>query len=160
LLALPPLLLLLLLLLLLVLAVQVLTSQSLATFSLVDCCQSLLNKTLEVLPPYQLAALQQQLAATVAAGRHEASTPFPADWQLPGVRAAMRLARYSLARCGAVAALMTRLASIPEMFEMARATGLTLNQVGRPQQRPRQCAIAWQHSAALSSTPCWSDAGQ
>lgn len=45
------------------------------------------------------------------------------------MRAALRLARYSLARCGAVLGLMNRLASVPESFEMARATGLTLNQV-------------------------------
>lgn len=47
------------------------------------------------------------------------------------MRAALRLARYSLARCGAVLGLMNRLASVPESFEMARATGLTLDQVNR-----------------------------
>ena len=45
------------------------------------------------------------------------------------MRAALRLARYGLARCGAVLGLMQRLASVPESFEMARATGLTLDQV-------------------------------
>jgi hypothetical protein len=48
---------------------------------------------------------------------------------VPAVRAALRLARYGLARCGAVLGLMQRLASVPESFEMARATGLTLDQV-------------------------------
>lgn len=37
---------------------QVLTSQSLATFTLSDCVVSLLDQTLEVLPAYQLARLQ------------------------------------------------------------------------------------------------------
>jgi hypothetical protein len=54
--------------------------------------------------------------------------------QVPAVRAALRLARYSLARCGAVLGLMHRLASVPESFEMARATGLTLDQ-GRGRNR-------------------------
>lgn len=142
-----------------------LTSQSLATFSLVDCCHSLLNQTLEVLPGHQLAALQQQLArtppspaATSSRSLTDLAPAGPDDTepaglthvdhsnrpqqqqqthqgivvapeQLAGVRAAMRLARYSLRRCAAVSALMERLASVPETFEMARATGLTLNQV-------------------------------
>lgn len=139
-----------------------LTSQSLATFSLVDCCHSLLNQTLEVLPAHQLAALQLQLAHTPPAGTagwmSTSSDLAPAgaaespgaecdtsagasshvqhlegvvvsSVQVPGVRAGLRLARYSLRRCAAVSALMERLASVPESFEMARATGLTLNQV-------------------------------
>lgn len=147
-----------------------LTSQSLATFSLVDCCHSLLNQTLEVLPSHQLAALQQQLAhtpAAAAAGRPRSFTDLapagPAESsgaagntamgpvggsqhsqdlvlspdQVAGVRAGLRLARYSLRRCAAVSALMERLASVPESFEMARATGLTLNQVSEG-----RCAVA------------------
>ncbi len=45
------------------------------------------------------------------------------------MRAALRLMRYGLARCDAVGALLLRLAGVPETFEMARATGLTLTQV-------------------------------
>ncbi|KAF6253905.1 hypothetical protein COO60DRAFT_1642829 [Scenedesmus sp. NREL 46B-D3] len=119
---------------------QVLTGQGLATFSLVDCCHSLLNRTLEVIPSHTLAALQQQLAATPAATAPAATATAAAaaaaaadilvdDSQLPGVRAGLRLARYSLGRCGAVAELLGRLATVPEVFEMARATGLTLEQV-------------------------------
>jgi DNA polymerase delta subunit 1 len=134
-------------LLLLLLLLQVLTSQGLATFSLVDCCHSLLNRTLEVIPNHTLAALQQQLAATppatplppaAAAANDTSPHASPAvavadsvvgENQLPGVRAGLRLARYSLGRCAAVADLMWRLATVPEVFEMARATGLTLEQV-------------------------------
>lgn len=43
----------------------------------------------------------------------------------------MRVARYALRRCDAVLCLLHRLATIPEMIESARATGLTLVQVGR-----------------------------
>jgi DNA polymerase delta subunit 1 len=127
-----------LLLRLLLLLLQVLTSQGLATFSLVDCCHSLLNRTLEVIPNHTLAALQQQLAATppptpAAAAANSASLNAAVvdEDQLPGVRAGLRLARYSLGRCAAVADLMGRLATVPEVFEMARATGLTLEQVRR-----------------------------
>lgn len=38
--------------------------------------------------------------------------------------------RYSLRRVQVVAALLSRLATLPETFEMGRATGLTLTQVG------------------------------
>lgn len=44
--------------------------------------------------------------------------------------AGVRLATYSLARVDSVRALMARLATLPEAFEMARVTGLTLGQVG------------------------------
>jgi len=40
-----------------------------------------------------------------------------------------RLARYGMARSDAILHLLQQLATIPECFEMARATGLTLNQV-------------------------------
>jgi DNA polymerase delta subunit 1 len=128
-----------LLLLLLLLLPQVLTSQGLATFSLVDCCHSLLNRTLEVIPSHTLAALQQQLAATLPADHADSANASSfnrpvhdvvGEGQLPGIRAGLRLARYSLGRCAAVADFMARLATVPEVFEMARATGLTLEQVG------------------------------
>lgn len=61
---------------------------------------------------------------------------------VPAVRAALRLVRYSLARCGAVLGLMDRLASVPESFEMARATGLTLDQV-------------WGRSSQLAAAACF-----
>jgi hypothetical protein len=41
---------------------------------------------------------------------------------------ALRIARYALRRGDAVASLLHRLATLPEMVEMARATGLTLQQ--------------------------------
>lgn len=49
--------------------------------------------------------------------------------QLTGVRAALRLSRYSLARCAAVGRLVMHLATLPETFEMARVTGLPLEMV-------------------------------
>jgi hypothetical protein len=62
---------------------------------------------------------------------------------VPGTAAmadALRVARYALRRCDAVGSLLQRLATVPEMFEMARATGLTLGQVGA-----RKCAHACIH---------------
>lgn len=95
----------------------------------------------QIIPSHVIAALQQQLAAAPPNSQPQAQPPTqpqpqhsqecPAE-QLPAIRAALRLARYSLARCGAVLGLMQRLASVPESFEMARATGLTLDQVGGP----------------------------
>lgn len=144
---------------------QVLTSQSLATFTLVDCAQSLLGETLEVLGAHHLAALAQCVKEARAAGggvagsgaaaqqtpvegrrpsgsgRHPQQPGTPAagaageagaaaaiapSWQA----AAARLARYSLRRVQLVGQLLARLATLPEAFEMARVTGLTLNQVG------------------------------
>lgn len=43
--------------------------------------------------------------------------------------AGARLARYCLARTRSIFMLLQQLATVPECFEMARATGLTLNQV-------------------------------
>jgi hypothetical protein len=103
----------------------------------------------QIMPAHVVAALQQQLAAATrptpphdkhrspptptttpaAAAGGSATSHAASQQQLPAVRAALRLARYSLGRCGAVLGLMNRLASVPESFEMARATGLTLNQV-------------------------------
>jgi hypothetical protein len=98
------------------------------------------------MPSHTLAALQQQLAATPPAAAQPAAAAAAAaaagqvvtsdDDQLPGVRAGLRLARYSLGRCAAVTDLMARLATVPEVFEMARATGLTLEQVGKA-----RCAV-------------------
>lgn len=166
---------------------QVLTGQSLATFSLVDCCQSLLDLTLEIMPAHVIASLHRELAAAAATSPAAApsgqpqqphprrSTPASAtatpqaapagstaahslissssapsghstaadvqESQVPAVRAALRLARYSLARCGAVLGLMHRLASVPESFEMARATGLTLDQVAYNAQMIRTLSL-------------------
>lgn len=83
---------------------QVLTGQSLATFTLVDCCQSLLSQTMEVLPPAALAGLAAQVAAaggaaglgssTAAAGGDGSGSALAlAVGHHPGVAAALRLAR-------------------------------------------------------------------
>jgi DNA polymerase delta subunit 1 len=162
----------------------VLTSQSLATFTLVDCAQSLLGETLEVLGAHHLAALAQcvkeassssraaggsSAAGSSAAaqqtpvkgrrsagsGRHPQQPATPAaggtgeaaaaaaiapSWQA----AAARLARYAQRRVQLVGHLLARLATLPEAFEMARVTGLTINQVGgRSGQGLRQ----WQWTA-------------
>lgn len=93
---------------------QVLTSQSLSTFSLVDCCQSLLNVSLEVISPLQLAQMWKLLGSQEEG--EMAST-------------AVRLARYALKRVDVVRDLMAKLATLTETFEMARATGLTIPQV-------------------------------
>jgi DNA polymerase delta subunit 1 len=126
-------------------ALQVLTSQSLATFTLADCAQTLLGETLEVLGAHHLAALYhcvrdasqagsggggstaQRLstAAAGAAGAGAAPGAVAPSWQA----AAARLARYALRRVQLVRQLLERLATLPEAFEMARVTGLTINQV-------------------------------
>jgi hypothetical protein len=114
-------------------ALQVLTGQSLATFSLVDSCQSLLGSTLEVLGPHHLAALWQQA--------HGPPPPQQQQLQLQGAcacagpapggarGAAARLAAYTLRRVDVMVRLMGQLATLPEALEMARVTGLTLPQV-------------------------------
>lgn len=92
-----------------------LTGQSLATFSLVDCTQSLLGETLEVLAPYQLARLWQQLQQKPMAGSSggsstgsgsdiitaEAFNPGPAGGALKDMneRSAVRLARLVPTNC-------------------------------------------------------------
>jgi DNA polymerase delta subunit 1 len=178
----------------------VLTSQSLATFTLVDCAQSLLGQTLEVLGAQHLAALSQlvreaapparssgpgspsgsQAAAPPGGGSSGAAelrtpvrfrgrggqqqgtpgsaathgrdgsgagagagaaSPGPAaaaeagaaiapSWQA----VAARLARFTVRRMQLVAQLLGHLATLPEAFEVARFTGLTINQVGGGQR--------------------------
>ncbi|KFM28990.1 DNA polymerase delta catalytic subunit [Auxenochlorella protothecoides] len=93
---------------------QVLTSQNLSTFTLTDCVQSLLGGTLETLAPREVAAL----AAGDGAGL-------------------LRLARYMATRARAVRALLLHLATVPDMVEMARVTGLTLGQVAYQAQMVR-----------------------
>jgi DNA polymerase delta subunit 1 len=171
---------------------QVLTSQSLATFTLVDCAQSLLGQTLEVLGAHHLAALSQMVrearpaapgaapsgpaspsgssraAAPGGGAAAEPQTPVrfrgrvgqqqqqqgqgtPSSAATPGraggsgsqaageagqaiapswQAAAARLARYTLRRLQLVGQLLGHLATLPEAFEMARVTGLTIDQVG------------------------------
>jgi hypothetical protein len=103
---------------------QVLTGQGLATFTLTDCVQSLLGETIEVLAPHHLAALQQQVAADAAGPAAARGAALESSRA-----AALRLARYARRRVAAVSSLAERLATLPECFEMARATGLTCGQV-------------------------------
>ncbi|GIL72478.1 hypothetical protein Vretifemale_2820 [Volvox reticuliferus] len=103
---------------------QVLTSQTLATFSLVDCCQSLLGETLEVLGPFHLARL-----AAEAQGRQALPAPPPASPRQVAAAAAARIASYVVRRVDVIVRLTSRLATLPEAFEMARVTGLTIPQV-------------------------------
>lgn len=49
---------------------------------------------------------------------------------MPAEAGALRMARHAMRRVGVVEALLHRLATIPEAIEMARATGLTIGQVG------------------------------
>ncbi len=52
----------------------------------------------------------------------------------PQQRAAARLARYLLRRTALVEQLMGLLATVPDTFEAARVTGLTIPQAGLPEQ--------------------------
>ncbi|KAL4423537.1 hypothetical protein ABPG77_006560 [Micractinium sp. CCAP 211/92] len=97
------------------------TAQSLETFSLVDCVHKLLGQTLEVLRPGTLAAL-----AGLSGPQHAGGSAAAAAASSAGEAGAVRVARYALRRCDAVLCLLHRLATIPEMIESARATGLTL----------------------------------
>jgi len=91
---------------------QVLTGSTLSSFSLVDCVQTLLGQTLEVIRPNHIMS---HLVNNNNGKEKEGGT--------------LRLARYSNQRCRMIHALLDQLATIPEGFEMARATGLTINQV-------------------------------
>ncbi|KAF5833190.1 DNA polymerase family B-domain-containing protein [Dunaliella salina] len=53
----------------------------------------------------------------------------------------VRLARYSMARTEMVLLLLQQLATIPECFEMARVTGLSLNQVAYKAQMSRTWSL-------------------
>jgi len=78
-----------------------------------------------VLRPGRLAALAGQMGM-LHAPQHAQQMPDLAAAEAD----AMRLARYTLRRCDAVYSLLHRLSTVPEMIESARATGLTLEQVG------------------------------
>lgn len=106
---------------------QVLTSQNLASFSLVDCVQSILGETMEVLGAHKVASLAGINSAAAAAGNIENMTE--EEKEILKQSNAVRLARYTLRRTAAVHALLNQLATIPEAIEMARATGLTIGQV-------------------------------
>ncbi len=135
-----------------------LTGQSLATFSLVDCCQSLLGETLEVLSPTALFRLWDQArgqappqppatpgASRTLLGRSQAggvgggvigAGSGSGGGMAPAAAAAVagagvaRLVSYIVRRVDVVVRLLARLATLPEALEMARVTGLTLPQVG------------------------------
>lgn len=123
---------------------QVLTAQGLATFSLADCVQSVLGETIEVLAAHDLAALQRQLALGLpegggGGGGGLAGEEDPAPD--PRRAAALRLARYTRRRAAAVWGLTARLATLPEALEMARATGLTVEQVHHNAQMVRTWSL-------------------
>lgn len=121
----------------------------------VDCVQSILEQTLEILSPYQLACLLLDIQGRARPGRAGGSAKGSAADQQPAGQqgrtaagslcqdqhgnddprlapgpAAARLARYSLRRVQAVRQLVERLAVLPEAFEMGRVCGLTIPQVG------------------------------
>ena len=134
---------------------QVLTGQNLATFSLVDCVQSILGRTLEVLAPWRLAGLLKGGSGGGSGGEnadnddtddgeiHTSSTPVrgikkqPKTTDPPNAASLLRVARYCAQRAVSVRALLVRLATVPELVEMARATGLTLTQTAYQAQMIR-----------------------
>ncbi|KAI3433870.1 hypothetical protein D9Q98_003673 [Chlorella vulgaris] len=115
---------------------QVLTAQNLSSFSLTDCVQSLLGQTIEVLRPGCLAGLLGLAGPPPQQLHHQRLVPGTAD-----TADALRVARYALRRCDAVGSLLQRLATVPEMFEMARATGLTLGQAVNQAQMIRTYSL-------------------
>lgn len=80
----------------------------------------------QVLRPGTLAAL-----AGLTGPQHAGGSAVAAAASSAGEAGAVRVARYALRRCDAVLCLLHRLATIPEMIESARATGLTLVHVRR-----------------------------
>lgn len=102
-------------------------------------------------PPAAAGSTVSDSAGSGAAPLGCSTAPVVAEHLVPAVRAALRLARYSLARCGAVLGLMDRLASVPESFEMARATGLTLDQVGSGAGSLPLSALCWLACRAAQS---------
>ena len=97
---------------------HIISTANLASFSLADSVQNLLGETLEVLPAHIVSHI---------AGFHQASKAGTKSMSLKS--SPVRLASYSLRRVSAIRSLLYRLATIPECIEMARATGLTLQQV-------------------------------
>ncbi|KAL3139857.1 hypothetical protein ABBQ38_004153 [Trebouxia sp. C0009 RCD-2024] len=97
---------------------QVLNGVNLASFSLVDCAQTLLGQRLEVVPPPSLAAWARL-------------PPKPKQQRVEQAASAdaLRLARHAMARGKLLRQLLQRLATVPETVELARATGLTLPQI-------------------------------
>lgn len=85
---------------------HVLTNQSLSTFTLADCVQSILGETLEVLPSSKLALLWQGTA-----------------------NERQRLVRYTQRRLESTLALAKTMGTLSESMEMARVAGLTIPQV-------------------------------
>jgi len=85
---------------------HVLTNQSLSTFTLADCVQSILGETLEIIPPSTLTSL----------------------WQ-GSVNERQRLVRYTQRRVEATIALAKRMGTLSESMEIARVTGLSIPQV-------------------------------
>ncbi|KAL4859641.1 DNA polymerase delta catalytic subunit [Chlorella vulgaris] len=133
---------------------QVLTAQNLSSFSLTDCVQSLLGQTIEAIHVCQLPSMayccvwMQVLRPGCLAGLLGLAGPPPQllhhQRLVPGTAAmadALRVARYALRRCDAVGSLLQRLATVPEMFEMARATGLTLGQAVNQAQMIRTYSL-------------------
>ncbi|KAL6749924.1 DNA polymerase family B-domain-containing protein [Haematococcus lacustris] len=133
---------------------QVLTHKSLATFTLADCVHTLLHQRLEVLAPEQLACLWRQMHRGQADGQATGSetggnsaldghTDLGAapDIASSPQAAAARLARYCLRRTGAIRELMETLATIPEAFEMARVTGLSISEVCNKAQMSRTWSL-------------------
>ena len=81
----------------------------------------------QILRPARLAGLAG-LAGPPQQALHHARLPEG----MAAAADAQRLARYALRRCEAVAGLLRRLATVPELVELARACGLTLLQVRAP----------------------------
>ena len=118
---------------------------------------------LQVLSPGRLAGLAGLAGPAPQQQHHQhlsASQAAEAD--------AMRLARYALRRCDAIVSLLHRLATVPEMIEMARATGLTLGQASKralwlkPASQPASglCGANWlptakgQRQSVLGTAGC------
>jgi DNA polymerase delta subunit 1 len=108
---------------------QVLTSQNLASFSLVDCVQSILGETMEVLGAHIVASLAGINSAASSSDIKSMTEEEEEEEILKQSINSVRVARYTFRRTAAVHALLNQLGTIPEAIEMARATGLTIGQV-------------------------------
>jgi DNA polymerase delta subunit 1 len=69
-----------------------------------------------------------------SSGPHSVAAAGMDSWRVDGAEvAAVRLARYGVRRLEVVRQLMNLLATVPETFEAARVTGLTIPQVSAVQ---------------------------
>ena len=96
---------------------HIISTYNLASFTLADSVQSILGETFEVMPAYRASLLSGFVCME------------DTDQETFSPKSRYRLARYSLHKVNAIRSLLWKISSLIECIEMARITGLTLEQV-------------------------------